>query len=99
MRNDLSAPRLLPSRDVVLRTISGESFLLPVRGDLVKTVELFVLTEVGRFVWDLADGSRGVDEIVPEVVRAFEVDEGRARADVSAFVERLREYGLLEVAA
>ena len=91
--------RLIPSKDVVLRTISGETFLLPVKGDLVKQAELFVLSEVGRFVWDMADGTRGVDDIVPEVVKAFDVEEDRARQDVEAFVERLREYGLVEVAA
>ena len=88
---------LQPSSDVVLRTISGETFLLPIKGDLVKTAELFVLSEVGRFVWDEAGAGRGMPEIVQAVAREFDVDEDRARADVETFVAQLREYGLMEV--
>lgn len=93
----MSTVRLVPSPDVVVRTIADETFLLPVRGDLARTSELFALSEVGRFVWDLADGSRGIEEIVAEVVSSFEVGEEQARADVERFVAQLRENGLAEV--
>jgi predicted deacylase len=88
-------PRLKRTPDVVERTVADETFLLPVRGELAKTVEMFALSEVGRFIWSRADGSRGVPELVAEVVRDFDVTEEQARADVAAFVEQLRAYGLV----
>jgi hypothetical protein len=81
--------------DVIERTVADETFLLPVRGELARTVEMFALSEVGRFVWQRADGSRGIPELAAEVVREFDVSEERAQADVAAFVEQLRSYGLL----
>ncbi len=81
--------------DVIERTVADETFLLPVRGELARTVEMFALSDVGRFIWHRADGSRRLSDFVAEVVREFDVDEERARADVAAFVEQMRAYGLL----
>jgi hypothetical protein len=56
---------------------------------------MFVLSEVGRFIWDLVDGRRGPEEMVAAVVAAFDVDEARARADVVDFLAELVAQGLL----
>jgi hypothetical protein len=87
--------RLKRTPDVIERQVADETFLLPVRGELARTVEMFALSEVGRFVWSRADGSRGVPELVAEVVDAFDVSEEQARADVGEFVDQLRAYGLI----
>jgi hypothetical protein len=83
---------------VLVRTVADETFLLPVKGALANTVEMFALSEVGEFIWSRADGSRGVPELVAEVVREFDVAEDQARADVAAFVGQLRSYGLIHEA-
>jgi hypothetical protein len=95
----MSSSRLQQTPDVVARTIADEAFLLPVKGDLVNTAEMFVLSEVGRFIWALVDGSRGVEEMVAAVVAEFDVDEARARADVSDFLAELKGHGLLRETA
>jgi hypothetical protein len=56
---------------------------------------MFALSEVGRFIWSRADGTRGVPELVAEVVREFEVAEDQARTDVAEFVGQLQAFGLL----
>jgi hypothetical protein len=89
------APRLQQTTDVVARTIADETFLLPIKGELVNTTEMFVLSEVGLFIWDLVDGHRGLEEMVAAVVEAFEVDETRARADVHDFLDELARQGLV----
>ena len=86
-----------PSPDVVLRTIADETFVLPVRGQLARTTDIFVLSEVGRFVWELADGTRDLAAIARLVAREFEVSEEQAHTDVEHFVNQLRDYGLVEV--
>jgi hypothetical protein len=89
------ASRLKRTPDVIERQVADETFLLPVRGELSRTVELFALSEVGRFIWSSANGSRGVPELVAEVVREFDVTEDQAQADVGEFVNQLRAYGLV----
>ena len=87
--------RLRRTPDVVERTVAEETFLLPVKGALANTVEMFALSEVGQFVWSRVDGSRGVPELAAEVARDFDVAEDQAQADVAEFVAQLQAYGLL----
>lgn len=87
--------RLRRTPDVVERTVAEETFLLPVKGALANTVEMFALSEVGQFVWSRVDGTRGVPELAAEVARDFDVAEDQAQADVAEFVAQLRAYGLL----
>ena len=91
----MSSPRLERTPDLIERRVADETFLLPVKGALANTVEMFALSEVGQFIWSLADGTRGVPELIAEVVREFEVPEDQARADVAEFVGQLRAYGLV----
>ena len=93
-------PGGMPSRlertpDVIERTVADETFLLPVKGALANTVEMFALSEVGRFIWSRTDGTRGVDDLVAEVVREFDVAEDQARADVAEFIGQLQSFQLL----
>jgi coenzyme PQQ synthesis protein D (PqqD) len=91
----MSPSRLKRTPDLIERRVADETFLLPVKGALANTVEMFALSEVGQFIWSLADGSRGVPELIAEVVREFEVTEDQAKVDVGEFVDQLRAYGLV----
>jgi hypothetical protein len=93
----MASPRLQPSPDVVLRTVADETFLLPVRGDLMNTVEMFVLSDVGRFIWSRLDGVRRYEDLVTEVLGEFDVSEEPARKDVREFLDQLQAYGLVSV--
>jgi hypothetical protein len=88
-------PRLERNPDLVERRVAEETFLLPVKGELANTVEMFALSEVGQFIWSRADGTRGVPELVAEVLGEFEVSEEQAKAEVAEFVSQLRSYGLM----
>lgn len=91
----MPSSRLERTPDLIERRVADETFLLPVKGALANTVEMFALSEVGQFIWCLADGTRGVPELIAEVVREFEVAEDQARIDVNDFIGQLRAYGLV----
>lgn len=91
----MPSPRLERAPDLVERRVADETFLLPVKGALANTVEMFALSEVGQFIWSLSDGSRSVEDLVSAVVAEFDIDEGQARQDVTDFVERLKGFGLM----
>jgi hypothetical protein len=91
----MAHPRLQRNPDLVERQVADETFLLPVKGALANTVEMFALSEVGQFVWSRADGTRGVPELTAEVLMEFDVSEETARAEVAEFVSQLRSYGLM----
>jgi hypothetical protein len=75
----MTHPRLERNPDLVERQVAEETFL----------------SEVGQFVWSRADGTRGVPEIVAEVLSEFDVSEETARAEVAEFVSQLKSYGLM----
>ncbi len=56
------------------------------------------MNPVGGEVWTYVERSATVAEMVAAVVRRFQVDTSRARADVDVFVNQLLEAGLAETA-
>jgi hypothetical protein len=83
---------------VVRRDVVGETFLVPIRGSIADLQELFIVNEVGGWIWDRLDRPRHFAEIVAEVAAEFEVDKAQAEADVRLFVQQLAEAGLLTIA-
>ena len=63
----------------------------------VETGTYFGLKGVGIDVWHLLEQSPTLDEITDHLVREYEVDPARCRADVTALLERLTEARLVEV--
>lgn len=89
-----TAPRRVDG--VVHREVAGEVFLVPIRGHLADLNDLFVLNEIGSWVWARLDGHRSVGDLVDEMVREFDVAEEQAAADMEGFVLDLRGAGLLD---
>jgi hypothetical protein len=91
------APRR--SGDYVTRRIAGETIVVPIRSEAAQLDSVYVFNEVGSRVWELVEQGRAEDEIVTALAAEFEVDAARARADLLAFVEVLRQAGLVETGA
>jgi hypothetical protein len=81
---------------VVRRDVSGETFLVPIRGRLADLQELFVLNEVGGWLWDRLEHASDFDEVVADLVTEFDVSEQQAREDARKFVEELTVAGLAQ---
>lgn len=92
-----SGPRRL--QDVILREIAGEIFLVPIRGRLADLQELFVLNDVGEWIWQRLDGSQSTESLADALASTFEVTAEQAAADLSDFVAELDDAGLLEPAS
>lgn len=84
---------------VVERSIAGESFLIPVCGTPVDMENIFVLNELGAFIWRRLDGDRALAAIVDEIVSAYDVTLPRAGADASELLESMMRHGLVDEVA
>ena len=73
-----------PHSQVAGRVIYGEAVLV-----LAESGQVQVLNEVGARVWELADGTRSLAQIVDEVVNEFQVGSSEATADVQTFIDQL----------
>jgi Coenzyme PQQ synthesis protein D (PqqD) len=81
------------SPDTAARMLGGEMMIMSVRNST-----LFTLDEVGSVIWNAADGTQSLREIVArEIVPRFEVDAEVAYRDALEFVEQLAQHGIMRV--
>lgn len=73
------------------RELDGETVVLDLASSQYLTVN-----EPGTVLLDRLQQDRTEAELVAALVAEFDVDESTAQADVSAFVESLRQLGLLD---
>jgi len=76
--------------------VSGETLLVPVRGQVAQCDHIFILNRTGSFLWSRLDGTRTVDELVCLVSETFEgATEQDARADVETFLASMEDRRLI----
>ena len=80
---------------VVMREIAGQTFLVPIRGTLAELQDLYVVNDVGQWVWERLDGARTVGDLAAEACLEFDVAPEAARADVEAFLHDVLAAGLV----
>src|SRR5262249_56128612 len=90
----VKGPRPERARSTAWQKIDGELVLLRVRAR-----ELLGLNPVAQRIWELADGTRDVEEISALLAAEFEVTAEVARADTARFVDELVQLGALELRA
>lgn len=83
-------------KELIKREIAGDVILVPVGQTVVESNGLFVLNELGGFLWDLLPGAQNAQELTAAVLEAYEVDEATAKADIEEFLQQLRELDVLE---
>lgn len=82
-------------KELMKRSIAGEPFLVPVGKTIYDSNGLFLLTEVGAFIWDLLPEAEDEDQILAAVLAEYEVDAATAKADIAAFMDKLRDMDIL----
>ena len=78
----------------MLRTVSGQTVVLPVAGDLDLNM-MIKLNDTGRFLWENLQEETSLDALVETVLANYDVDEASARGYVEGFVKELESHGFL----
>ena len=80
----------------VLRIVGGENVVVPV-GEMSKTFHGMInLNETGAFMWKFFSEEHTLEEGVAALLTEYDVDEGRARADVEKFMNAVMKNGFAE---
>lgn len=82
-------------KELLKRQVGGESFLVPLGKTVYDSNGLFVLTELGDFIWDLLPEAESEEEILSRILEEYEVDEATAKADLTEFIEKLRKMEII----
>ena len=82
-------------KELIKREIAGDIILIPVGKTVYETNGLFVLNELGDFIWDLLPDAPDAQAICQAVLENYEVSEEEARNDVEEFLSKLKEMDIL----
>ena len=82
-------------KELLKREVGGEAFLVPLGKTVYDSNGLFVLTELGAFIWDLLPDAETEEEILRKILSEYEVDEATARKDLAEFLEKMRDMNIL----
>jgi hypothetical protein len=81
------------SKEIAARRLGGETMIMSGRDST-----LYTLNEVATVIWEAADGSTPLDEIVTKKVCAeFDVTPEEAMGDATALVAELVDHGILMI--
>lgn len=83
-------------KELVFRELMGENVLVPSGKTVFENNGLFMLTESAAYIWKILPEAESEEEILKKVLSEYDVTEAQARADVSDFLSKLREYGIID---
>jgi hypothetical protein len=79
------------SSQIAARNLGGEMMIMSAQDST-----LYTLNDVATAIWEAADGSTALDEIVERrICPVLEIEPGVALQDAEALVEELAGHGLL----
>jgi len=92
---DILEKHFIKKRDLVTRSILGETILVPVKTNAGDLDAIYTLNEVGTVIWDLLDAKSSVNQITEAICRQYEVAPEDSAKDVADFLESLEKAGLI----
>ena len=84
------------SKDYLLRTIAGETILIPSGAAAQKFNGLVTVNALGAFIWDVLQAPTDLEALVTHITDEYDVDADTARRDAEEFLSELRRIGALE---
>ena len=85
----------LKNKELVTRKITGELFIVPVRGKLADMQRIFTLNPVAEFIWNSLDGKTNIGNIRQSILSNYEVNEQAVDSDILDFIKELLEADLI----
>ncbi len=80
----------------LLKEIAGSFLVVPLGSQVVDFGCIIKLSETGAFLWNLLEEDKSESELVSSLLSEYDVDEAKAKTDVSSFLSKLKEADLLE---
>lgn len=82
-------------KELIKRDIAGDTILVPLGKTVYDSNGLFVLNELGAFLWDKLPQAENEGELLAAVLEEYEVSLEKAGADIREFLEKLRKLDIL----
>ena len=86
---------MIIKKELIKRQVAGDTILVPVGQSVYSSNGLFILNEVGAFIWDLLPEAETSEQLCRAVLDAYDIDEKSAMEDVAEFLDMLRKLEIL----
>ena len=86
---------MIIKKELIKREITGDTILVPVGKTVLDSNGLFMLNELGAFIWDLLPGTESEEDICNAVLEQYDVSAETVEKDVSEFLEKLRKMDII----
>jgi hypothetical protein len=82
-------------KNLVARSIAGETIIVPVRSGVSDLEHIYVLNEVGSRVWSLLDERTPASQIAAAICAEYEVSPEQAACDIDELLQSLQTAALI----
>ena len=86
---------MIIKKELIKREIAGDTILVPVGRTVLDSNGLFVLNELGAFIWDLLPNVEDEEAICKAILAEYDVSAGEAAKDVAEFMAMLRKMEII----
>ncbi len=86
---------MIIKKELIKREIAGDTILVPVGKTVYDSNGLFILNELGAFIWDVLPRANDETEICQAVLAEYDVSADMAAKDVAEFLAKLRELDII----
>ena len=86
---------MIIKKDFIKRDVAGDTVLVPVGKTVLDANGLFVMNELGSFIWDLLPGAENEEDICKAVLAEYEVSPEEAAQDIAEFLNTLRKMEII----
>ncbi len=82
-------------KELIKRSIAGDTVLVPVGRTVYESNGLFVLNELGAFIWDILPRVNSEEEICKAVLEEYDASAEVVAADIAEFLSKLRQMDII----
>ena len=83
-------------KELIKREIAGDIILVPVGKTVYDSNGLFVLNELGDFIWEHIPEAESESDLLNAVLAEYEVSSEVASADIAEFLDKLRKLDIID---
>lgn len=86
---------MIIKKELIKREIAGDTILVPVGKSVYDSNGLFVLNELGAFIWNILPEAKNEAEICAAVLAEYDVSAEEANKDIAEFLTKLKEMEII----
>ena len=86
---------MIIKKDLIKREVAGDTILVPVGKTVLEYNGLFMLNELGAFIWNILPQVESETEICEAVLAEYEISPEDAAKDIAEFLDSLRKMDII----